>query len=85
MIYVSNCDIERKILWDDLSDIKAQASPVPWLVVGDFNVIKIVEERLDCFKACAVLGPLWIFRIVFLRWNLWIFIILGLFLHEQIK
>lgn len=57
MIYASNCDIERRLLWDELSDIKAQAPLVPWLAVGDFNVIKTVEERSDCYQGMCCPGP----------------------------
>lgn len=47
VIYASNCELERRLLWADLSDIRAQIPHVPWLTVGDFNVIRNMGERSD--------------------------------------
>lgn len=40
-IYAMNCPIQRRRLWQELSDLK-DSSPIssrPWLLVGDFNQI----------------------------------------------
>lgn len=49
VIYASNSDMERKILWQDLAEVKSNMPSVPWLAMGDFNVIKTMEERSDFF------------------------------------
>lgn len=47
VIYASNNDIERRSLWQELTEIHASMLAVPWLLIGDFNVIKIMGERSD--------------------------------------
>lgn len=51
----------------ELLDIKAYMPVVPWLVVGDFNVIKIVEESSDYFQGCLAKVAQWSFIDAFMK------------------
>lgn len=41
--------MERRSLWQAFYDIKDNMPDVPWLAIGDFNVIKSMDERSDFF------------------------------------
>ena len=45
IVYGSNCGIKRSLLWKEIFDLKGQAVAKPWLIVGDFNVVK--EKSMD--------------------------------------
>lgn len=42
VIYDSNKEVERRLLWLDLPDLKNHMPNVPWLVFGDFNDIRMM-------------------------------------------
>ncbi|GJY60322.1 RNA-directed DNA polymerase, eukaryota, reverse transcriptase zinc-binding domain protein [Tanacetum coccineum] len=44
-VYASNSGVERRILWNELRNIKAITSGCPWLLMGDFNVTLNLEEH----------------------------------------
>ncbi|XVE89927.1 hypothetical protein DITRI_Ditri20bG0035400 [Diplodiscus trichospermus] len=44
-IYAPNIDSDRQVLWVELTDIVSN-SGVPWCLGGDFNVVKIPEEKV---------------------------------------
>ncbi|XP_074288934.1 uncharacterized protein LOC141614077 [Silene latifolia] len=44
MVYCSNDAHERKKLWSGLADV---SSAEPWLVLGDFNVVRQTSEKLS--------------------------------------
>jgi exonuclease III len=61
-IYASNEGVDRRQLWLDMEDLQAMVDNSPWLLAGDFNVIKAPAEKfgglaLDTyeqdFKACT--------------------------------
>jgi hypothetical protein len=61
-IYASNEGVDRRQLWLDMEDLQAMVANSPWLLAGDFNVIKAPAENfgglaLDTyeqdFKACT--------------------------------
>lgn len=43
-VYAECSQIERKELWDHLSAISSVG--VPWVVLDDFNIIKLDDERI---------------------------------------
>lgn len=45
--YASNCEVERRILWDDLRGTKAayRHLDLPWIVIGDFNETLSSQEH----------------------------------------
>lgn len=49
--------MERRFLWTDFIDLKAHIPSVPWLAVGDFNVIREMEERSDYFDGMVCTSP----------------------------
>ncbi|XP_077222163.1 uncharacterized protein LOC143856007 [Tasmannia lanceolata] len=44
IVYAKNSGIDRRHLWDDLRTI-APTINKPWLVVGDFNIVRFCDER----------------------------------------
>ncbi|GJT03880.1 RNA-directed DNA polymerase, eukaryota, reverse transcriptase zinc-binding domain protein [Tanacetum coccineum] len=44
-VYASNSGVERRILWNELRNIKAITRGCPWLLMGDFNVTLNLEEH----------------------------------------
>jgi hypothetical protein len=44
-IYGDNKGVDRKILWDNLVSMKARVNNQPWMICGDFNVIKSLSEK----------------------------------------
>lgn len=54
VVYASNNTIERRSLWQDLLDIKDIMPVVPWIAVGDFNVIRTMEESSDYFTGAPI-------------------------------
>lgn len=49
IVYASNDHLVRRALWTDLVKVSSHASSVPWLVLGDFNVILNMKEHSDYF------------------------------------
>lgn len=43
-VYAKCTQVERRVLWKDLEDINP--GNFPWLVIGDFNIIKEDGERV---------------------------------------
>ncbi|XP_077232003.1 uncharacterized protein LOC143865668 [Tasmannia lanceolata] len=66
-VYASNFGILRRTLWDNLNRSKPPNSP--WLIIGDFNIIRYISEKLggadpnredmkefnDCIDHCSLL------------------------------
>ena len=46
-VYASNCEVERRSLWEDLRGTQAAYShlDMPWIVIGDFNVTLYSSEH----------------------------------------
>ena len=42
-VYGFNTPGERLSLWDDLKQLSSQE---PWILLGDFNVVRILSERI---------------------------------------
>lgn len=43
-LYASNSNSERRNLWQLLVNLRSSISVTPWILVGDFNVIRSVHE-----------------------------------------
>ncbi|KAG7588718.1 Reverse transcriptase zinc-binding domain [Arabidopsis suecica] len=48
-VYGKNTDIERRLLWEDISELSAYPSLIdtPWALVGDFNQIAATNEHFS--------------------------------------
>ena len=46
-VYGPNDNGQRSTLWDELSQVRARW-PMAWCLVGDFNIIRYLSERLGC-------------------------------------
>jgi hypothetical protein len=44
-LYGSTKGIERRMLWQELVSVKAQVGTFPWLIAGDFNVVRCQQEK----------------------------------------
>jgi hypothetical protein len=44
-VYEATKGLERKSLWQYLLLIKNQIGDVPWLLLGNFNVVQSVQEK----------------------------------------
>lgn len=44
-IYAPNDDAEREVFWAELQSVIVDAS-VPWMLMGDFNVVRSAEEKI---------------------------------------
>ncbi|XP_077249743.1 uncharacterized protein LOC143889425 [Tasmannia lanceolata] len=44
MVYAKNAGSDKRILWDDLR-VVASSINKPWVVAGDFNIVRFCEER----------------------------------------
>ncbi|GAA0160269.1 hypothetical protein LIER_16859 [Lithospermum erythrorhizon] len=61
-IYGSNCSKERLDLWQSLKETRLKVGSAPWLLGGDFNILRFVEddakgvpaktEYMDMFNKC---------------------------------
>ena len=45
-IYTFNSSAERFPLWEDIISISRSASLTPWILLGDFNVVHFLSERM---------------------------------------
>ena len=45
--YGLNCYIQRRQLWNSLCSLSANLRDSPWLLLGDFNVVRYSSEKLD--------------------------------------
>ena len=43
-VYGDNQGVERK-MWANLASMKARVASNPWMICGDFNVVKLVAEK----------------------------------------
>nr|GEW65608.1 hypothetical protein [Tanacetum cinerariifolium] len=50
IIYASNCNIERRQLWDNLNLHKRVTRGNPWILMGDFNVALNLKDSLSCLS-----------------------------------
>lgn len=48
--------MERRRLWSDLKDLCSIIPSIPWLVIGDFNVISQMEEMSDYYTIMPIPG-----------------------------
>jgi hypothetical protein len=44
-IYGDNHGVERRLLWVNLASMRARVANNPWMIGGDFNVVKSVAEK----------------------------------------
>jgi hypothetical protein len=44
-IYGDNKGMDRKLLWNNLVSMKAKVKNQPWMICGDFNVVKSLSEK----------------------------------------
>lgn len=44
-MHASNNKVQGRQLWTSWSPFKVQIEAKPWLITGDFNVVKIIEEK----------------------------------------
>lgn len=49
MVYALNDETKRKDLWMDLNRVSLLMIDEPWVVVGDFNVIRNMRETSDSY------------------------------------
>lgn len=47
-IYAANPYTIRNELWDNLSAVNDSMMKVPWILIGEYNVILSSEERSEC-------------------------------------
>lgn len=47
MVYGHNNEMDRRSLWRELVDLQFCMNGIPWIAMGDFNVIKHMNERSD--------------------------------------
>lgn len=52
-IYASNDEIDRRILWSEMRNLKSLVSSAPWLAVGDFNVVLQMNECSEFYDGLA--------------------------------
>ncbi|KAI0499558.1 hypothetical protein KFK09_017764 [Dendrobium nobile] len=45
VIYASNNQVERKVLWEDLRNI-TPTEGIPWILMGDYNCCRFPSEKL---------------------------------------
>ena len=46
LIYGLNCYIQRRRLWSSLCSLSRDLGSTPWLLLGDFNVVRFQSEML---------------------------------------
>ena len=44
-IYAFNTSVERLPLWEDIVSLSRFAASAPWILLGDFNVVRFPSER----------------------------------------
>lgn len=44
-LYAYNCGIEKRQLQRQLELLKEHCEDLPWLLIGDFNVVESMEEK----------------------------------------
>jgi hypothetical protein len=44
-VYGANKGLDRKLLWSNLSAMKTKVDDSPWMICGDFNVVKSLAEK----------------------------------------
>jgi hypothetical protein len=44
-VYGANKPLERRVLWQNLKTIKDRVFPNPWILCGDFNVVRHLAEK----------------------------------------
>jgi hypothetical protein len=37
--------VDRKLLWASLASMKGRVAANPWMICGDFNVVKSLNEK----------------------------------------
>jgi hypothetical protein len=47
--------IERRMLWQELVSVKVQVGAFPWLIAGDFNVVRCQQEKWgNCIQSLEI-------------------------------
>jgi hypothetical protein len=44
-VYGANKGVDRKLLWAGLASMKGRVAANPWMICGDFNVVKSLNEK----------------------------------------
>jgi hypothetical protein len=44
-VYGANKGVDRKVLWANLVSMKVKVTNNPWLLCGDFNVVRSLAEK----------------------------------------
>jgi hypothetical protein len=44
-VYGANKGVERKLLWASLASMKGRVAANPWMICGDFNIVKSLNEK----------------------------------------
>ena len=58
-VYGPNDNGQRSTLWEELSQVRAKW-PMAWCLVGDFNIIRDLSERLGCESFSPACSHSWI-------------------------
>ena len=58
-VYGPNDNRQRSTLWEELSQVRAKW-PMAWCLVGDFNIIRYLSERLGCESFSPACSHSWI-------------------------
>lgn len=53
IVYGHNCVVARRQLWHDMQLVGGAVGTDPWLQMGDFNVVRKANERLEGFDRAA--------------------------------
>lgn len=71
VVYASNCEFERRLLWRELIHLKEMMTvTVPWVLLGDLNVIQMQKKGLITILGCLLHGKLWSSKNVLMRLTL---------------
>lgn len=53
-VYAFNEENSRRSLWQEFIDLSPNMDDVPWIAIGDFNVVHSMHERSDWFDGMAI-------------------------------
>ncbi|KAI8551299.1 hypothetical protein RHMOL_Rhmol06G0175000 [Rhododendron molle] len=54
IVYASNSFVERRRLWAEMRVFNSVCGNSPWIMVGDYNIVRARSERLEGFDSNAV-------------------------------
>lgn len=58
VIYASNNEIKRRLLWRELTQLKSSMPAEPWIASGDFNVVHKIMERSDYYPGMPLVNKI---------------------------